>query len=146
MNKQQAAVHPRQDRRRAITKVMQFFDGTLAQALQEILQNARRSGATSVAITHDRANRRITVSDDGRGIGDPSTLLAFGRSGWPRTCTRRAPRRHGHLLARAAVASDTLAGRRAPPGASSSPRTTSSGARPRPSRRTPAGTATTAPT
>ena len=68
----------------AIAKVMQFFDGTLAQALQEILQNARRSGAASVAITHDRANRRITVSDDGRGIRDPRTLLAFGRSGWPK--------------------------------------------------------------
>ncbi len=35
----------------AIKKVMQFFDGTLAQTLQEILQNARRSGATSVAIS-----------------------------------------------------------------------------------------------
>ena len=65
-------------------KVMQFFDGTLAQALHEILQNARRSGATSVAITRDLANGRITVSDDGRGIGDPRTLLAFGRSGWPK--------------------------------------------------------------
>ncbi len=68
----------------AIQKVMQFFDGTLAQTLQEILQNARRSGATSVAITHDRAGERITVSDDGRGIGDPRTLLAFGESGWPK--------------------------------------------------------------
>ena len=68
----------------AIAKVMQFFDGTLAQALHEILQNARRSGATSVAITRDLANGRITVSDDGRGIGDPGTLLAFGRSGWPK--------------------------------------------------------------
>ena len=63
---------------------MQFFDGTLAQALQEILQNARRSEATSVTITHDRANGWLTVSDDGRGIGDPTALLAFGRSGWPK--------------------------------------------------------------
>ena len=68
----------------AIAKVMQFFDGTLAQALQEILQNARRSGATSVAITRNQANSRITVSDDGRGISDPTALLAFGRSGWPK--------------------------------------------------------------
>ena len=41
----------------AIAKVMQLFDGTLAQALHEILQNARRSGATSVAVTHERAKR-----------------------------------------------------------------------------------------
>ena len=68
----------------AIAKVMQFFDGTLAQALHEILQNARRSGAMSAAITHDHPSRRIAVSDDGRGIGDPRTLLAFGRSGWPK--------------------------------------------------------------
>ena len=66
----------------AIAKVMQPIDGTLAHALQEILQNVRRSGATSVAITHERANRRITVSDDGRGIGDRRTLRAFGTSSW----------------------------------------------------------------
>ena len=35
----------------AISRVTQFFDGTLAQTLHEVLQNARRSGATSVAIT-----------------------------------------------------------------------------------------------
>ena len=80
----------------AIAKVMQFFDGTLAQALHEILQNARRSGATSVAITRDLANGRITVSDDGRGIGDPRTLLAFGRSGWPKDLrSAEHPRRMG---------------------------------------------------
>lgn len=102
--------------REAIAKVMQFFDGTLAQALHEMLQNARRSGAKSVAITHDRAHRRITVSDDGRGIGDPGTLLAFGRSGWPRdlhgaehpagmgvfSLARRSPRIRSRVAGRAA--------------------------------------------
>ena len=100
----------------AIAKVMQFFDGTLAQALHEILQNARRSGATSVAITRDRANGRITVSDDGRGIGDPAALLAFGRSGWPQdlrgsehpagmgifSLARRSPRIRSRVAGRAA--------------------------------------------
>ena len=102
--------------REAIAKVMQFFDGTLAQALHEILQNARRSGATSVAITHDRAKRRITVSDDGRGIGDPRALLAFGGSGWPKalrdaehpagmgvfSLARRSPRIRSRVAGRAA--------------------------------------------
>ena len=96
--------------------MMQFFDGTLAQALHEILQNARRSGATSVAITRDLANGRITVSDDGRGIGDPRTLLAFGRSGWPKdlhgaehpagmgifSLARRSPRIRSRVAGRAA--------------------------------------------
>ena len=100
----------------AIAKVMQFFDGTLAQALQEILQNARRSGAKSVAITHDRAHGWITVSDDGRGIGDPAALLAFGRSGWPKdlhaaenpagmgifSLARRSPRIRSRVAGRAA--------------------------------------------
>ena len=100
----------------AIAKVMQFFDGTLSQALQEIIQNARRSGATSIAITHDRTNRWITVSDDGRGIGDPRALLAFGRSGWPKdlhaaenpagmgifSLARRSPRIRSRVAGRAA--------------------------------------------
>ncbi|MCY4074260.1 MAG: ATP-binding protein [Acidobacteria bacterium] len=102
--------------REAIAKVMQFFDGTLAQALHEILQNARRSGATAVAITRDQANTRITVSDDGRGIGDPTALLAFGRSGWPKdlhgaehpagmgffSLARRSPRIRSRAARRAA--------------------------------------------
>ena len=100
----------------AIAKVMQFFDGTLAQALDEILQNARRSGATAVAITHDKTDQRITVSDDGRGIGDPTALLAFGRSGWPKelhgtenpagmgifSLARRSPRIRSRVAGRAA--------------------------------------------
>ena len=99
----------------AIAKVMQFFDGTLAQALHEILQNARRSSATSVAITHDRADGRVTVSDDGRGIGDPAALLAFGRSDWPKdlrgaehpagmgifSLARRSPRIRSRVAGRA---------------------------------------------
>ena len=99
----------------AIAKVMQFFDGTLAQTLHEILQNARRSGATPVTITHDRAGGRITVSDDGRGIGDPAALLAFGRSGWPQdlrgaehpagmgifSLARRSPRIRSRVAGRA---------------------------------------------
>ena len=100
----------------AIAKVMQFFDGTLAQALHEVLQNARRSAATSVAITHGRADGQITVSDDGRGIGDPAALLAFGGSGWPQdlrnaehpagmgvfSLARRSPRIRSRVAGRAA--------------------------------------------
>ena len=66
----------------AISRVTRFFDGTLAQTLHEVLQNARRSGAASVAITYHRATDRLTVADDGPGIADPRTLLAFGKTGW----------------------------------------------------------------
>ena len=68
----------------AISRVTRFFDGTLSQTLHEVLQNARRSGAASVAITYHRATDRLTVADDGRGIADPRTLLAFGKTGWDR--------------------------------------------------------------
>lgn len=75
----------------AIAKVMQFFDGTLSQTLHEILQNARRSGATNVTIAHDDGKNRITVRDDGRGISDPRALLAFGRSDWPEELRQESP-------------------------------------------------------
>ena len=75
----------------AIAKVMQFFDGTLSQTLHEILQNARRSGATNVTIAHDHGKNRITVRDDGRGISDPRALLAFGRSDWPEELRQESP-------------------------------------------------------
>ena len=69
----------------AISRVTRFFDGTLVQTLHEVLQNARRSGAASVAITYHRATDQLTVADDGRGITDPRTLLAFGKTGWGRS-------------------------------------------------------------
>lgn len=48
--------------------------------LGEMLQNARRAGATAVRITvNDTA---IAVSDDGVGIADFSVLLAVAKSGW----------------------------------------------------------------
>jgi hypothetical protein len=46
----------------------------------EILQNARRAGATEAHILNE--DGRVTVRDDGRGIADFSTLLDLGRSGW----------------------------------------------------------------
>ena len=56
------------------------------------------------------------MSDDGRGIGDPRTLLAFGRSGWPKdlhgaenpagmgifSLARRSPRIRSRVAGRAA--------------------------------------------
>ena len=54
------------------------------------------------------------VSDDGRGIGDPTALLAFGRSGWPKDLHgAEHPAGMGVFFAGAAAAPDTLAGRRA---------------------------------
>ena len=64
-----------------IDKVSQFFDAQPFTVLQEMLQNARRSGATQVFITEPDSST-ITIADDGHGIADPQSLLDFGRSEW----------------------------------------------------------------
>ena len=50
--------------------------------VSELLQNARRAGATHVSIQHDATARRLTVIDDGCGIDDFQRLLTFNESGW----------------------------------------------------------------
>ena len=71
----QASIH--QD---AINRVSQFFNATTSDILNELLQNARRSGASRVDITTQE--NRLTLSDNGHGIKDPSTILAFGQTAW----------------------------------------------------------------
>ena len=70
----------------AINRVPGFFNATTADILNELLQNARRSGAARVEITteHDR----ITVADNGRGIPDPGAILAFGQTDWDEKTAR----------------------------------------------------------
>ncbi len=50
--------------------------------VSELLQNARRAGATQVTIVHDATARRLTVIDNGCGIEDFQRLLTFNESGW----------------------------------------------------------------
>lgn len=68
----------------AITRVTRLFNGTLADVLGELFQNARRAGATRVDVEtlHDGEHTILIVRDDGRGIDDPAALLALGHSGW----------------------------------------------------------------
>lgn len=48
----------------------------------ELLQNARRAGATRIDIDFDEMSGRLRVSDDGCGIEDFQKLLTFNESGW----------------------------------------------------------------
>ena len=64
----------------AINRVSEFFNATTGDIMKELLQNARRSGASSVDVTIEED--RITVSDNGMGIRDPEAILAFGLSDW----------------------------------------------------------------
>ena len=71
----------------AIDKVTRIYSSRPAPIFAELLQNARRGGATHVAVTAVPASTedtatRVTVADDGAGIDDPSLLLSFGESGW----------------------------------------------------------------
>ena len=71
----QATVNPR-----LLTKANRFFTGSVTGRIIEILQNARRGGATCVDITNH--NGVVAVHDNGRGIDDFSHLLDMGGSGW----------------------------------------------------------------
>ena len=70
-----AKVHPR-----LLTKANRLFTGSLEGRIIEILQNARRAGASDVRISNE--NGYITVQDNGSGIADFQKLLDLGGSGW----------------------------------------------------------------
>jgi len=71
----QACVNPR-----LLTKASRLFTGTLEGRIIELLQNARRAGATHVEIANKDGT--VTVQDDGCGIDDFGKLLDLGGSGW----------------------------------------------------------------
>jgi hypothetical protein len=63
-----------------LTKADRLFTGTLEGRMIEVLQNARRAGATKVEITSN--NGLIIIQDNGAGIQDFQKLLDLGSSGW----------------------------------------------------------------
>jgi hypothetical protein len=63
-----------------LSKADRLFTGTLDGRIIEILQNARRAGATEVTITNEKG--LVTVRDNGSGIEDFSKLLDLGNSDW----------------------------------------------------------------
>ena len=76
----------------AIDRVTRFFANSLADSFVEILQNARRSGATRLDVATEpnpEGGVTVTVTDDGAGIADPAVLLSFGESGWDAATAQR---------------------------------------------------------
>ena len=63
-----------------LAKVSRFSNGTDPDVMHELLQNARRAGATRVHVTI--ADGFMTIADDGVGISKPASLLGFGESDW----------------------------------------------------------------
>ncbi len=66
--------------KRLLSKAERLFTGAVDGRIIEILQNARRAGATEVHIIN--SSGQVTVRDNGRGIEDFAALLDLGRSGW----------------------------------------------------------------
>jgi hypothetical protein len=65
---------------RLLTKADRLFTGSIDGRIIEILQNARRAGATEVRISNK--DGFVTVEDNGSGIEDFQKLLDLGGSGW----------------------------------------------------------------
>ncbi|MEE9294853.1 MAG: hypothetical protein V3W34_07835 [Phycisphaerae bacterium] len=65
---------------RLLGKASRLFTGTLEGRIIEILQNARRAGATEVHISN--TDGVVSVRDNGGGIDDFAELLDLGGSGW----------------------------------------------------------------
>ena len=63
----------------AISKVTRIFNGTLDDIFNELFQNARRAGASHVAVTAEHLDDAclISVVDDGAGIADPVDLVCL---------------------------------------------------------------------
>lgn len=68
---------------RLLQKASRLFTGSLQGRMIELLQNARRAGATQVEMTNTKG--RISVRDNGSGIDDFSKLLELGDSHWDET-------------------------------------------------------------
>ena len=74
-----------------ISKVGRLFNGSATDVLNELLQNARRAGASRVRLTTSGTpgDRLLTITDDGDGIADPAAIVTLGRSGWAAETNRR---------------------------------------------------------
>jgi hypothetical protein len=62
-------------------KVSRLFNASLTDCFNELLQNARRAGASAIKLTLS-SDFHLTIADDGSGIADPQALLTLGESNW----------------------------------------------------------------
>ena len=65
-----------------LVKSLKFSFTNRSTVLGELMQNARRAGATQVSFDYDPVLSTLTVTDDGCGIDDIEALLTVAQSGW----------------------------------------------------------------
>ena len=58
------------------------FSNTATTWIMELLQNARRAGATEIKISTDDTDNSVYVTDNGCGIADLSKMFTLAESGW----------------------------------------------------------------
>ena len=77
---------------RILSKADRLFTNRLSQIFVELLQNARRAGASLVTVTTSPSptdsTSLITFTDNGSGIEDFNKLLHLGESGWDQAVER----------------------------------------------------------
>lgn len=74
--------------KRCLIENLRFAFPNRYSVVAELLQNARRAGASSVALSYAPKAKRLVVRDDGCGIADLQTLLTLGESGWSEAVRR----------------------------------------------------------
>ncbi|MDP2000161.1 MAG: hypothetical protein Q8K22_11290 [Rhodoferax sp.] len=67
---------------RKLFETMGHWFSTSYSVIGEVMQNARRAGATSAVFETNIENRRLEVIDDGCGISDFQDLIKLATSGW----------------------------------------------------------------
>ncbi len=67
-----------------LSRTPRLFDASLSSILHELIQNARRAGATQIEIneTQNPEGATITLSDNGKGIENMENMLDLGGSHW----------------------------------------------------------------
>ena len=68
--------------KRRLIENLRFAFPNRYSVVAELVQNARRAGASSVILTYEAKAKRLVVRDDGCGIAEFQTLLTLGESGW----------------------------------------------------------------
>ncbi len=74
--------------KRRLIENLRFAFPNRYSVVTELLQNARRAGATCVDLTYVASAKRLAVRDDGCGIADFQALLTLGESGWSKAVQR----------------------------------------------------------
>ena len=75
---------------RALAVLTDLFDSSTIETASELLQNARRAGATEATVSlteqstpaSERPLTKVCFADNGCGIANPGIILAFGESNW----------------------------------------------------------------